>query len=65
MRYSRHTGLVALLWFASATFGWADDAAKQPAELGAVPWERDFDKAIAAARKAQKPLLVLFQEVPG
>ena len=40
-----------------------DDA--RPVELGAVDWGRDFDAAASQARKAGKPLLVLFQEVPG
>ncbi|MEZ6186225.1 MAG: VPGUxxT family thioredoxin-like (seleno)protein, type 2 [Planctomycetota bacterium] len=40
----------------------ADDA---PVELGRVAWERDFAAAEARARKEEKPLLVLFDEVPG
>ena len=38
---------------------------KTPVELGDIPWERDFDKALARAQAEKKPLLVLFQEVPG
>jgi hypothetical protein len=34
-------------------------------ELGRVAWMRDFDAAQAQARRSQKPLLVLFDEVPG
>lgn len=36
-----------------------------PAELGAVPWRRGFDEARAEAAHTNKPLLVLFNEVPG
>lgn len=36
-----------------------------PQELGVVEWNRGFDDAVRRARKVQKPLLVLFQEVPG
>lgn len=36
-----------------------------PIELGNVPWLRNYDEALALARKTKKPLLVLFQEVPG
>jgi len=36
-----------------------------PRELGAVKWRRGFDKALEEAKKSRKPLLVLFQEVPG
>jgi len=37
----------------------------QPEELGAVKWIRDYDKAILKSEQSQKPVLILFQEVPG
>lgn len=37
----------------------------QPEELGGVRWMRDYDDALARAKKENKPLLVLFTEVPG
>lgn len=39
--------------------------AAQPRELGKVPFKRDFEAAKADARATGKPLLVLFDEVPG
>lgn len=36
-----------------------------PVELGRVNWLRNFDEAVRVARVENKPLLVLFQEVPG
>jgi len=36
-----------------------------PPELGRVQWLRGFDKATEQAKKVDKPVLVLFQEVPG
>lgn len=36
-----------------------------PVELGQVDWVRNFDEASAKAKDQNKPLLVLFQEVPG
>lgn len=42
-----------------------DETAGNPAELGKVAWRRGFDEAIEEAKKNDKPLLVLFQEVPG
>ena len=36
-----------------------------PIELGKVPWLRDYDEALAQSRKTGKPILLLFQEVPG
>lgn len=37
----------------------------QDEELGKVSWYRDYDAAIAASKKENKPVLILFQEVPG
>ncbi len=37
----------------------------QPEELGLVHWLRDLDAGRAEAQKSGKPLLILFQEVPG
>ncbi len=36
-----------------------------PEELGSVHWLRDLAEGTAQAQKSGKPLLVLFQEVPG
>ncbi len=36
-----------------------------PVELGKVNWLRNFDEAAREARLQNKPLLILFQEVPG
>ncbi len=40
-------------------------ATGQPAELGLVAWQRDHDTAFARAREAERPVLLLFQEIPG
>lgn len=37
----------------------------QPEELGQVHWLRDLDAGQAEAQKTGKPILILFQEVPG
>ena len=37
----------------------------QPEELGLVHWQRNLDAGQAEAQKTGKPLLILFQEVPG
>ena len=34
-------------------------------ELGDVAWLRDFDRGLTAASEQRKPILLLFQEVPG
>lgn len=38
---------------------------ENPVELGKVHWQRDYQSAQMAAQKSGKPLLILFQEVPG
>ena len=40
-------------------------AVKQPVELGKVAWGRDLDEAVAKSKKSNKPIALLFQEVPG
>ncbi len=40
-------------------------ALPQPAELGLVSWNRDYPEAVREAERTGKPLLVLFDEVPG
>ena len=57
----RHLAL-ALAVFVTAG---ASVLAQQPRELGKVAWERDFESAKEKAAAAGKPILLLFQEVPG
>jgi len=36
-----------------------------PIEFGKVKWHFDYDEAVALSKKTGKPILLLFQEVPG
>jgi hypothetical protein len=38
---------------------------EQPLELGEVQWRRDWSVAQSESAKSKKPILILFQEVPG
>ena len=38
---------------------------KNPIEVGDVRWGRDLDAALMNSASSGKPVLVLFQEVPG
>ena len=38
---------------------------KQPIEVGIVSWHRDFEKSLVESKNTNKPILALFQEVPG
>ncbi|MCK5709663.1 MAG: thioredoxin family protein [Deltaproteobacteria bacterium] len=49
----------------SITLAELQDIKDAPVELGQVDWIRNFDEAAARANEQNKPLLVLFQEVPG
>ena len=40
-------------------------AGKPTPELGAVVWERDFDKALKLSATSKRPVFLLFQEIPG
>ncbi len=37
----------------------------QPVELGDVNWLRDLDSAVSSSKEKDKPIAILFQEVPG
>lgn len=55
--------LAAVLLFTFLTLGINSSIANE--ELGQVNWLRDYDEAIAKAKKENKQVLILFQEVPG
>ncbi|KAA3606016.1 MAG: hypothetical protein DWQ01_17625 [Planctomycetota bacterium] len=58
--------LPALLLLVPAPELQAQDSSNAvPAELGKVQWQRDLEKSLAKAKAKQKPLFLLFQEVPG
>lgn len=40
-------------------------APENPVEIGTICWDRSFGHAQQEARRLEKPMLVLFQEVPG
>ena len=39
--------------------------ADPPVEVGAVTWGRDLDAAKKQSTETGKPILILFQEIPG
>lgn len=43
----------------------AEAAKPQAVEVGTVAWGRDFEGALRESKRSGKPVLVLFQEVPG
>lgn len=43
----------------------AKPEAGNPVEVGNVNWERKYDAVLAKAKKEDKPIFALFQEVPG
>lgn len=72
MHILRTTSILTIFIAATGSYLLADDATVEgkvagvpPSELGKVRWIRGFDTAIKTAKDHNKPLLVLFQEVPG
>lgn len=57
--------LLSLLAGALALPAQQTDPSAQPGELGAVRWWRDEAAAKRAAARSDRPVLALFQEVPG
>ncbi|MBX2829152.1 MAG: thioredoxin family protein [Flavobacteriaceae bacterium] len=57
--------LALLLLMLPVTAQERTNAQNQDEELGRVSWHRDFETALALAKKEGKPVLILFQEVPG
>ncbi len=41
------------------------EKSKAPIEVGDVDWSRDLDGACKVSKKSGKPVMILFQEVPG
>jgi hypothetical protein len=52
-----------ILAIGATVFG--DETMKYPIEAGNVRWGRDLDAALENSAKTGKPVLVLFQEIPG
>ena len=50
--------------FTSSAFS-LEQSGKQDIEVGLVSWQRDFEKSLAKSKELKKPVLALFQEVPG
>lgn len=55
----------AFLFTTSILLSQKTNVKNQPEELGQVSWYRNYDEAIAQSKKMNKPLFILFQEVPG
>ena len=53
-------GIVIFLVFALVC-----PAAEERPEIGKVAWKRDLDASLDESRESGKPVLLLFQEVPG
>jgi hypothetical protein len=61
------TGLVVagMIWSDRLSVAEEKTSNPLPEELGRVAWLRDYSQALQAAKKSRKPMLLLFDEVPG
>ncbi|CAB1077996.1 hypothetical protein D1AOALGA4SA_5765 [Olavius algarvensis Delta 1 endosymbiont] len=57
--------IVFLMIMANCVAAFGGETKKNPIEVGDVRWGRDFDAASENSAETGKPMLVLFQEVPG
>ena len=57
--------LVVMIGLSICATAYGSQTAPNPVEVGNVNWGRDFDAALKMSAKSGKPVLVLFQEVPG
>ncbi len=55
--------ILMILAFGVSAYG--GKPTKKPIEVGDVRWGRDFDAALENSAETGKPVLVLFQEIPG
>jgi len=53
-----------LLFFLSCLVA-CSESSTDPPEIGTVSWNKDHDEVFEMAAKSKKPVLILFQEVPG
>lgn len=57
--------LTIMILLAISATAYGSQAAQNLVEVGHVNWGRDFDAALKMSAASGKPVLVLFQEVPG
>ncbi len=57
--------LAAVIVMAICATAYGSQTIQNPVEVGHVNWGRDFDAALRMSAESGKPVLVLFQEVPG
>ena len=57
--------LTILIILAIGATVFSGETIKNPIEVGDVRWGRDLDAALENSAKTGKPVLVLFQEIPG
>ena len=57
--------LTMLIILATGAAAFSGETITNPIEVGDVRWGRDLDAALENSAKTGKPVLVLFQEVPG
>ncbi len=57
--------LAAIIVLTLCASAYGSQTATNPVEVGDVNWGRDFDAALEMSAASGKPVLVLFQEVPG
>ena len=64
MNTTKTLSLAAAATVATVAMAWTDGD-DVPQEFGSVSWGRELEPALARASASHKPVMLLFQEVPG
>jgi len=66
MKMKKHIKDISLLFLVILSLGFPDIVtAEDNIEVGLVNWNRNFEESLEQSKKGNKPVLALFQEVPG
>jgi hypothetical protein len=57
--------LTIVMIVAIGVTAYGDQTSNNPVEVGDVRWGRDFEAALKESAESGRPVLVLFQEIPG
>lgn len=64
-RQTMYSAIFVSMLFTAGMFTLNGQSDKQPIELGKVKWLRNLDQGIKQSEAGNKPVFLLFQEVPG
>ena len=58
-------GAISSLTYCATPMGSKSNGLDEHKELGSIEWNRKLEPALLAASTSKKPVMLLFQEIPG